>query len=434
MGKNWAITIGINQYEFLQPLNYAKRDAQLIHDFLRNEAGFERVFFFCDDSPDFNGISTRPRRANLLKFLREFFEHPRMERGDNFWFFFSGHGMRHADRDYLMPADGDPGDVENTAITINYITERLRRCCADNVVLILDACRNQGIKAGEGIRGQTAEEARQTGVISFFSCSPNQYSYEIEELKQGAFTHVLLNSLRNIGQGATVKQLNDHLSRVTELVRQYKNAQQTPYVIAEPINKSQQILIRGDGTSEDITTQNDADCSHQRLGGGKGAKSESPPLYESSEEPQVDYAKLRNLLIAGNWKEADNETYQLILRVLGREQEGWCRQEDISKLPCSVVRKIDQFWVEHSNDKFGFRVQQQIWRNIRGQADKFDVYKLAERIGWRRNNKWLKYDEFTFSLDAKEGHLPSFGYGNHLWHDWKSSFDNFFPRVSAEKF
>jgi uncharacterized caspase-like protein len=431
MAKNWAITIGINQYEFLQRLHYAKRDAQLIHDFLRNEAGFERVFFFSDDSPDFDDISTRPRRANLLKFLREFFEHPPMELGDNFWFFFSGHGMRHADRDYLMPADGDPGDVENTAITINYITERLRRCCADNVVLILDACRNQGIKAGEGIGRQTAEEARQTGVISFFSCSPNQYSYEIEELKQGAFTHVLLESLRNRGKGVTVKQLNDHLSRVTKLVRQYKNAQQTPYVIAEPITKSHQILIPGDGTSEDITTQNNADCSCQRPeGGGKSAKSESLPLYEPSDEAQVDYAKLQDLLIAGKWREADNETYQLILRVLGREQVGWCREQDISTLPRSVLDQIDQLWDKHSKGKFGFRVQQQIWRNIGGQADKLDVYKFAERIGWRRNKDWLKYDDFTFSLEAKQGHLPSFGYGNHLLHEWISSFLNFFLRVS----
>ncbi len=46
MSKNWAIAIGINQYDYLQPLNYAKRDAQLMQEFLRNEAAFERIFFF----------------------------------------------------------------------------------------------------------------------------------------------------------------------------------------------------------------------------------------------------------------------------------------------------------------------------------------------------------------------------------------------------
>jgi uncharacterized caspase-like protein len=144
-----------------------------------------------------------------------------MGSGDNFWFFFSGHGIRHNNRDYLMPSDGDPEDIEETAIAINFITERLRRCGADNVVLILDACRSLAQKAGEGIGRQTAEDARQQGLISIFSCSPQEYSYEIEALQQGAFTHALLDGLGIQGQCATVERLNQYLSlRVPEIVRQ----------------------------------------------------------------------------------------------------------------------------------------------------------------------------------------------------------------------
>ncbi len=257
MAKNWAITIGINQYNYLQPLNYAKRDAQLMQEFLSNEAGFERVYFFSDDSPD---NSTRPTRTNLLRVLRQLFETPFMGAGDNFWFFFSGHGIRHADRDYLMPCDGDPEDIKNTAIPINFVTERLRRCGADNVVLILDACRSLGTRAGEGIGRQTAEEARQQGVISIFSCSPQEYSYEIEALQQGAFTTVLLEGLGIQGQCATVERLNQYLKfRVPEIVRQHKNTRQTPYIIAEPVNKSHLILVPRYATLTDIATlKNDA--------------------------------------------------------------------------------------------------------------------------------------------------------------------------------
>ncbi|MGV0107412.1 Peptidase C14 [Nostoc sp. DSM 114160] len=260
MAKNWAIAIGINQYDYLQPLNYAKRDAQLMQEFLANEAGFERIFFFSDDSPDVAGKSTRPTRTNLLRILRQLFENPFMGAGDNFWFFFSGHGIRYADRDYLMPCDGDPEDIENTAIAINFVSERLRRCGADNVVLILDACRNEGKKTGEGIGRQTAEEARQQGVISIFSCIPQQYSYEIEALQQGAFTTALLEGLGIKGQCATVERLEQYLKfRVPELVRQYKNTRQTPYVIAEPVNKSHLILVPRYATLADIATlKNDA--------------------------------------------------------------------------------------------------------------------------------------------------------------------------------
>ncbi|MBE9008136.1 SUMF1/EgtB/PvdO family nonheme iron enzyme [Fortiea sp. LEGE XX443] len=260
MAKNWAIAVGINRYDHLQPLNYAKRDAELIQQFLRNEAGFEKIFFFTDDSPDVGGKSTRPTRANLRRVCLELFNQPFMGAGDNFWFFFSGHGMRHAERDYLMPLDGNPADIEETAIPINFVTERLRRCGADNVVLILDACRSLGTRAGEGIGRQTAEEARQQGVISIFSCSPQEYSYEIEALQQGAFTTALLEGLGIRGRCATVERLNQYLNfRVPEIVRQHKSGRQTPYIIAEPVNKSHLILVPRYATDADIATlKNDA--------------------------------------------------------------------------------------------------------------------------------------------------------------------------------
>jgi uncharacterized caspase-like protein len=257
MAKNWAIAIGINQYNYLQPLQFAKRDAQVMQEFLRTEAGFDQILFFSDDSPDVGG---KPIRANLLRVLRQLSETPRLGAGDNFWFFFSGHGMRHAGRDYLMPCDGDAGDIENTAISINHITERLCSCGADNVVLILDACRSLDTRGGEGIGRQTADEARSTGVISIFSCSPNEYSYEIEALQQGAFTYALLEGLGIRGKCATVERLNQYLTwRVPEVVRQHKKARQTPYTIAEPVTKSHLILVPQYATLTDIATlKNDA--------------------------------------------------------------------------------------------------------------------------------------------------------------------------------
>ncbi|UKO97542.1 SUMF1/EgtB/PvdO family nonheme iron enzyme [Nostoc sp. UHCC 0870] len=259
MAKNWAIAIGINQYNYLQPLNYAKRDAELIQAFLYKEAGFEQVILFSDDSPDFGDDSTRPIRANLRRVLLDLPDLLRtkcgMGAGDNFWFFFSGHGMRHDGRDYLMSSDGNPRDIVDTAISINFVTENLRRCGADNVVLILDACRNEGQKSGQGIGGQTAETAREQGVISIFSCKPNEYSYEIPALQQGAFTTALIDGLGIKGKCATVERLNQYLSfRVPELVRQHQNGRQTPYVIAEPINKSHLILVPQYATLADIST------------------------------------------------------------------------------------------------------------------------------------------------------------------------------------
>ncbi len=245
MGKNWAITIGINQYDNLTPLSYAKRDAEAMREFCLNEMGFEQVYYFSDDSEPIasdNGspLQSRPTFATLSRFLRTRFEQPFLNSGDNLWFFFAGHGRRHHNRDYLMPIDVDPGNLEGTAISLNSITERLRRCGADNVILFLDACRDDGARDGEGIG------LKQQGVITLFSCSPNERSYEIEALEQGAFTYALLQGLRVQGEGncATVERLYDYLKhQVPELNRQHQKPRQTPYAMAEPATKLHLILV-----------------------------------------------------------------------------------------------------------------------------------------------------------------------------------------------
>ncbi|GAB4189316.1 MAG: hypothetical protein Fur006_30490 [Coleofasciculaceae cyanobacterium] len=254
---DWALVIGINKYERLRWLDYAERDATLVRDFFQDEARFKQIFYFSDTSPEFyapdgSSQSTRPTCANLQSFLYDFFEEPQLQAGDNFWFFFSGHGIRHQDRDYLMPCDANPRIVERTAISISYVTERLRRCGADNVVLLLDACRNEGERAGLGIG-----EEEQQGVITICSCSPMEKSYEIEEIRQGAFTYALLESLRIQGEGncATVERLYHRLRyRVAEINDLYKKPRQTPYAIAEPATKLHLILLPKQATLQDIAT------------------------------------------------------------------------------------------------------------------------------------------------------------------------------------
>ncbi len=259
MERNWAITIGINRYDNLQALNYAKRDAEAVRDFFRNELNFEQVYHFSDDSPriatDYGPpIKSRPTYATLRRFLRVRFEQPFLQAGDNFWFFFAGHGLRHEERDYLMPLDADPGDVEGSAIPISYVTERLRRCGADNVVLFLDACRSEGRRAGLGVGTEV-----QKGVITFFSCSPAESSYEIDQLQEGAgaFTHALLEGLRIRGEGncATVERLYNYLRyQVRELNLRYNKPLQTPYAIVEPATKYHLILLPRSATVRDADT------------------------------------------------------------------------------------------------------------------------------------------------------------------------------------
>jgi formylglycine-generating enzyme required for sulfatase activity/uncharacterized caspase-like protein len=254
MAKNWAIAIGINSYNNLQHLNYAKLDALAMRDWFEQEARFDRVFLFTEDSEPIKTsppIPTQATYGNLRRFLRVNFEKPLLASGDNLWFFFAGHGRRKGDRDYLMLLDSDPGDVEHTAIPVDFVTQRLRRSGADNVVLFLDACRDQGSRGGEGIGGE------HQGVVTFYSCSASQKSYEVEQLQHGSFTKALLDGLRITGEGncATVERLERYLQwRVPKINQTHRKTPQHPYATAEPANKLHLILLPDYATLHDIAT------------------------------------------------------------------------------------------------------------------------------------------------------------------------------------
>ena len=125
----------------------------------------------------------------------------------------------------------------------------------------------------------------------------------------------------------------------------------------------------------------------------------------------MDYYELRDLLAAGKWKEADQETARVMLKVAGREKEERLYQEHIDNFPCEDLRTIDQLWVKYSNGRFGFSVQKRIYQSLGGtrEYDNKICDKFGYRVGWCVNKDWLDYDDLKFNTKAPEGHLPKCG-------------------------
>ncbi len=126
-----------------------------------------------------------------------------------------------------------------------------------------------------------------------------------------------------------------------------------------------------------------------------------------SSDCNVDYTQLRDLLTAQKWKAADKETFAVMLKATGREEEGWLNTQSIEKFPCTDLRTIDQLWVKYSKGKFGFSVQKRIWKSLGQKVEKF-----GNRVGWTKgygkgmNKEWKEYFEVTFDTSAPIGHLP----------------------------
>jgi|GEM_PF-7105264 len=137
---------------------------------------------------------------------------------------------------------------------------------------------------------------------------------------------------------------------------------------------------------------------------------EAPPTWQGFLNKTIDSVQLKKLLEEGKWKEADEETTRLMLRVAGREKEGYFDDvSQIDKIPDEVLRTVNSLWVHYSNSRFGFSVQRHIYQSLGGTREyNQQVWnQFGETVGWRRNNKWLLYIYLDFSLNAPEGCYPS---------------------------
>ncbi len=128
-------------------------------------------------------------------------------------------------------------------------------------------------------------------------------------------------------------------------------------------------------------------------------------------ERGVDYSRLRQLLWAQQWQEADQETERLILSLLSQDMRP-LTPEGVAPWPCQDWQTVDALWAFHSQGRFGFKVQWQCFDQAQRRGERF---LLA--VGWRTkgqgvaSSRSLPYRDLTFSLEAPLGHLPSWRWG-----------------------
>lgn len=141
------------------------------------------------------------------------------------------------------------------------------------------------------------------------------------------------------------------------------------------------------------------------------------------------YADLERYLKDGEWKEADSETYRLMITTVGKDEGQWFTPEELRSFPCEPLRAIDRLWVKHSGGRFGFSVQKKMYLECGGVPDGRcgvkTFRKLSKANGWRVN--WLSMD-IKFDTLSSKGHLPVLlvhvgfiGWMAELWEDTKES-------------
>lgn len=118
----------------------------------------------------------------------------------------------------------------------------------------------------------------------------------------------------------------------------------------------------------------------------------------------IDYALLQQKLAEQDFQAADQLTLQKLCELAGPTavQRKWVYFTEVEQFAIVDLQTINALWLMHSEGKFGFSIQREIWLSLGKNWN-----KLWSKIGWKSENNWTRYpQEFTWNLSAPRGHLP----------------------------
>lgn len=118
----------------------------------------------------------------------------------------------------------------------------------------------------------------------------------------------------------------------------------------------------------------------------------------------INYNSLQAALAKQEFQAADRLTIQKMCELAGPSaaQRKWLYFTEVDNFPITDLQTINRLWVVHSEGKFGFSVQREMWLAVGKNWD-----NLWTKIGWKDGNKWTRYpNEFTWDISAPKGHLP----------------------------
>lgn len=234
--------IGINEYQSSNmKLRYARADAEAFVEKFKGSASSLYKNTYVHTLYD-----SRASRRNILDSLTALTR--TMATHDVLIFYYAGHGCMVDNMFYLVPQDCqrlyDNLKIESQGIAASELQEIFKKIKALKQIVIMDACQSGGSLSTFAMRGAEEEKAmaqlsRSAGVHIFASAGTEQTAKEVEDLKHGLFTHVLIKALAGDADGSpkdhkvTVYELKSYIDdQVPELNRQYNGNLQYPYTFS----------------------------------------------------------------------------------------------------------------------------------------------------------------------------------------------------------
>lgn len=205
--KRWALLIGVDKYDDsnISPLKGAANDARGLKQVLVDYAGFpqDQVIVLSSDEPS----ERQPTRTNILRRLSNLTG--LVPKDGLLLISFAGHGIDRNGQAFLIPSDAtfteDTRLLEETAISINGVKERIKETGVQQVMIFLDACRSYPTGRSGTSNPLTPAfinaldfDVRNREVSAFavlYATEVGHRAYEYGEKHQGYFTWAIMQGL-----------------------------------------------------------------------------------------------------------------------------------------------------------------------------------------------------------------------------------------------
>jgi uncharacterized caspase-like protein len=246
-----AVVIGVEKYRNAPASDYSASDAKLMRDYLV-AMGYpaRNVELLTDD---------RATSGDMKRVLERWLPN-KVKPESRVVVYYSGHGAPEptTGRAYLVPWDGDPNYLEDTAYPVTRLEEALAKLPAKEVILIMDACFSGAGKEGKG-RTLLAEGARPLVVsgpeaplaspkLAVLSAARrSQISASNPDYKHGLLTYHLLKAVREGKK--SLEEIYTALKGRVEDDAKSRNVDQTPSLNPEPGGEAPSAFLLADFTA-----------------------------------------------------------------------------------------------------------------------------------------------------------------------------------------
>ncbi len=167
-------------------------------------------------------------------------------------------------------------------------------------------------------------------------------------------------------------KVKDSIQRVANLVQQLATENSSnptnglildEVEVAIKLTSTGEAVLLGDGQSQGaITLRFRRSASSLASSAISNTAGKSAPLNANLISKQgVNYTKLQSLLSSHQWQAANQETWNVMCQAAQKKVGSVLSAEDIKKIDCEDLQIINKLWQEHSQGKYGFSAQNQIY-------------------------------------------------------------------------